>query len=96
MLSIIIPTFNNLNYLKLCLKSIEKNSKYDHEIIIHINDGSDGTLDFIKSKKTKFTFSKTNIGLCSSINTAVSLSVNKYNIFIVTMICTFVPVGMRL
>ena len=81
MLSIIIPTFNNLNYLKLCLKSIEKNSKYDHEIIIHINDGSDGTLDFIKSKKTKFTFSKTNIGLCSSINTAVSLSVNKYILY---------------
>ncbi len=81
MLSIIIPTFNNLNYLKLCLKSIEKNSKYYHEIIIHINDGSDGTLDFIKNKKIKYTFSKTNIGLCSSINTAVSLSVNKYILY---------------
>ena len=42
MFSIIIPTFNNLEYLKLCLKSILKNSKFDHEIIVHINEGNDG------------------------------------------------------
>ena len=41
----IIPTFNNLDYLKLCLDSIKKNSEYNHEIIVHVNDGSDGTLD---------------------------------------------------
>ena len=34
MFSIVIPTYNNLKYLELCLKSIKKNSKYDHEIII--------------------------------------------------------------
>ena len=28
MFSIIIPTFNNLEYLKLCLGSLEKNSKF--------------------------------------------------------------------
>ena len=49
MISIVIPTYNNLNYLKLCLKSLKKNSSFDHEIIIHINDGSDGTLNFVKS-----------------------------------------------
>ena len=51
MFSIIIPTFNNLDYLKLCLKSIYLNSKFSHEIIIYVNDGSDGTLDFVKKKK---------------------------------------------
>lgn len=51
MFSIIIPTYNNLNYLKLCLNSINKNSKYNHEVIIHINEGVDGTLDFLKKKK---------------------------------------------
>ena len=35
--SIIIPTFNNLEYLKLCIKSIRKNSLFDHDIIIHNN-----------------------------------------------------------
>ena len=42
MFSIIIPTFNNLEYLKLCLHSIKKNSLYDHEIIIHVNDDGYG------------------------------------------------------
>ena len=52
MFSIIVPTFNNLDYLKLCLNSIKKNSSYDHEIIIHINEGKDGTKDFLN--KTNF------------------------------------------
>ena len=46
MFSIIIPTFNNLEYLKVCLNSIKKNSEFDHQIIPHVNIGDDGTKDF--------------------------------------------------
>ena len=81
MISIIIPTFNNLDYLKLCISSIEKNSFSVHEIIIHINDGSDGTLEYVKSKKFKYTFSKNNIGLCTSINLASKLCETKYLLY---------------
>ena len=35
--SIIIPTFDNYEYLRLTLDSILKNSHYKHQIIIHIN-----------------------------------------------------------
>ena len=65
MFSIIIPTFNNFDYLKLCLKSIKENSHENHEIIIHVNDGSDGTYEYVKNNKFKHTYSSTNIGLCS-------------------------------
>ena len=61
MISIIIPTYNNLDYLKLCLKSLKKNSTFKHEIIIHINDGSDGTLNFVKSNKNKISMVLTGI-----------------------------------
>lgn len=81
MFSIIIPTYNNYNYLKLCVKSIKQNSFYDHELIFHINDGSDGTLDFIQNEGYKFTHSENNIGLCSSINKAAKLSNNKYILY---------------
>ena len=54
MFSIIIPTFNNLNYLKLCISSIKKNSKYNHQIIPHINIGNDGTKEFI-NRNDEFT-----------------------------------------
>ena len=57
MFSVIIPTFNNLNYLKLCIKSLIKNSKYKHELIFHVNEGSDGTLNYIKDNNFIHTFS---------------------------------------
>ena len=81
MISIVIPTYNNLNYLKLCLKSLEKNSSYKHEIIIHINDGSDGTLNFVKDSNFKHTVSNDNIGLCSSINKAAKLASSQYILY---------------
>ena len=81
MFSIIIPTYNNVEYLKLCIKSLIKNSKYKHEIIIHINDGSDGTLQFIKKEGYKYTSSIENIGLCSSINMAAKLSSKTYILY---------------
>ena len=70
MISIVIPTYNNLDYLKLCLNSIKRNSFKDHEVLLHINDGSDGSLKYAIDNNIKHTFSKENLGLCSSINTA--------------------------
>ncbi len=81
MISIVIPTYNNLEYLELCLKSLKKNSSFNHEIIIHINDGSDGTSDFIKANNYKHTHSNDNIGLCTSINKATKLVSNRYILY---------------
>ena len=54
MFSIIIPTYNNFEYFKLCLKSIKKNSFFNsHEIVAHVNEGIDGTYDFIKKNNIK-------------------------------------------
>ena len=76
-LSIIVPTFNNLNYLKCLIESIKENSIYNHELVIHINEGSDGTLNYIKENNIKFTHSHENIGLCKAVNNAVKKSSNK-------------------
>ena len=53
MFSILIPTLNNLNYLKLCIKSIKSNSNYNHDIIVHVNEGNDGTIKFFRKRKYK-------------------------------------------
>ena len=81
MFSIVIPTYNNYKYLKLCLSSIKKNSKYNHEVVLHINDGNDGSLNYAKENKIKYSYSKINIGLCSSINLASKLTTNKYLLY---------------
>ena len=78
MFSIIIPTFNKLNYLKLCIESIKKNSEYDHELLFHINEGTDGSLEYIKEKKYKYSYSKNNQGVCVAFNEAVKLAKNNY------------------
>jgi len=80
-LSIIIPTFNNLNYLKFFLRSLKVNSEFDHEIILHINDGSDGTLKYALENNMKHTHSKSNIGLCSSMNKAYSLTTTDHVLY---------------
>jgi glycosyltransferase involved in cell wall biosynthesis len=80
-LSIIIPTFNNFHYLKFFLRSLKINSEFDHEIILHINDGSDGTLKYALENNIKHTHSKSNIGLCSSMNKAYSLTTTDYILY---------------
>tara|TARA_Y200000002_G_scaffold330981_1_gene295936 strand:- start:523 stop:1377 length:855 start_codon:yes stop_codon:yes gene_type:complete len=80
-LSIIIPTFNNLRYLKFFLNSLKINSSFDHEIILHINDGSDGTLNYALENNIKHTHSPYNIGLCSSMNRAYSLTTTNYILY---------------
>ena len=81
MITIVIPTFNNLDYLKLCLNSLKKNSKYNHEIKLHINDGNDGTLNFAIKNKIYFTHTKNNIGLCSALNKVCSTVTNDYILY---------------
>ena len=81
MITIVIPTFNNLDYLKLCLNSLKKNSKYNHDIKLHINDGSDGTLDFAIKNKINFTHTKENVGLCSALNQVCSTINNNYILY---------------
>jgi len=66
--SILISTFNNLEYLKFTINSILNNSKYNHQILIHINEGSDGSLNFIRELNLEYSYSNKNIGLCSAIN----------------------------
>ena len=81
MFSIAIPTFNNLDYLKLTLKSLKKNTVLNYEVIIHVNNGSDGTKNYLDSLGIKYTFSKENIGLCSAINKVVKLANYNYVIY---------------
>ena len=78
MFSVIVPTFNNLEYLKLCLESLKKNSNYNHEIIIHINEGRDGTREFLSDKNYITTFSKKNDGVCIAFNKAVKKATKDY------------------
>ena len=74
MISIVIPSWNNLAHLKLCIESLKKYSRFEHEILVHLNDGSDGSLEWVKSQGIKYTQSAKNVGVCLSVNHLVALA----------------------
>ena len=78
MFSVIIPTYNNIEYLKICLNSLKKNSFYKHEIILHVNEGVDGTLEFLKKNNFKFSYSEKNSGVCVAFNNGAKLASQKF------------------
>ena len=81
--SILIPSWNNLAYLKLCISSIRKNSSFKHQIIVHVNEGIDGTLEWIKEQKDiDYSASKQNIGVCYALNTSATLAVTDYILYL--------------
>lgn len=66
--SILIPTWKNFSYLKLCIESIEKNSIYPHQILVHVNEETKDVVDYLISKQIQFTTSSENIGICKALN----------------------------
>lgn len=82
MFSILLPTWNNLELLKLCVHSIRNNSRFEHQIVVHINDGSDGTLDWVREQQIDHTYSPQNIGICLAVNEAAMLARHDYILYL--------------
>ena len=81
--SIVIPTWNNLPMLQLCIDSIRDNSQYRHQIIVHVNEGKDGTLDWLNAQPDiDYTFSRQNIGVCYALNVARTLMTSDYLLYL--------------
>jgi glycosyltransferase involved in cell wall biosynthesis len=89
MFSILIPSWNNLAYLKLCIDSIRRHSAFDHEIIVHVNEGTDGTLDWVRAEGIRHTWSKGNVGVCIALNDAASRATRDWMLYLNDdMFCT--------
>jgi glycosyltransferase involved in cell wall biosynthesis len=80
--SIIIPSWNNLPYLELCIKSIRQNSFYRHQLIVHINEGIDGTKEWLMQQADiDYTISDKNIGVCYALNISSELAYTSYILY---------------
>lgn len=81
--SIIVPTWNNLPHLQLLVKSIRDHSSFKHQIILHINEGFDGTIEWADSQEDVFyTQSDVNIGICKAVNLSAQLAETDYIVYI--------------
>ncbi len=81
--SILLPTWNNLPYLQLCIRSIQTHSERSHQIIVIINEGTDGTLEWVQSQEDlDYIYSDKNLGICTGLNEAVALAQTDYLLYI--------------
>lgn len=53
----------------------------ENQIIVHVNEGNDGTLEWVKSKGIDYTYSPQNIGICKAVNQASLLAKRDYIVF---------------
>jgi glycosyltransferase involved in cell wall biosynthesis len=81
--TILVPTWNNLELLKNCLRSIETHSSLQPQIIIIINEGKDGTATYVEqSTQYDYIHAQENIGICYGLNAARSLVQSDYVLYI--------------
>ncbi|NFF81660.1 methyltransferase domain-containing protein [Clostridium botulinum] len=82
--SIIILTYNNLEYTKVCINSIRKyNLNNNYEIIIVDNNSTDGTVEWIKAQNDlKYILNKENKGFPAGCNQGISIAKENNDIFL--------------
>jgi GT2 family glycosyltransferase len=80
--SILIPTWNNLPYLRLCIESLRKHSDFQHQIIVMVNEGQDGTHEWVSSQSDlDYIASPENIGICYGLNACRPLIKNPHVVY---------------
>ncbi len=70
--SIVIPTFNNLELTQQCLEAVARNTRTAHEIIVVDNASADGTREFLRQQQAagrlRAILNEENIGFAHACN----------------------------
>ena len=69
---------NLINLPEPNIESLKKNSNFDHQILVHVNQGTDGTLEYLKSINIEHTYTIENIGMPKALNLASKKAKFKY------------------
>jgi GT2 family glycosyltransferase/tetratricopeptide (TPR) repeat protein len=86
-ISIIIPTFNNLAYTQQCLESVEAFTPEEHEVIFVDNGSTDGTwqwvrMEMFKHPEYKLIKNDKNLGFPVAANQGAELATGDYLCFL--------------
>ncbi|WP_269013306.1 glycosyltransferase family 2 protein [Aquirufa nivalisilvae] len=81
--SILIPTWNNLAFLQNCIRSIRQHSTTSYQLVVHLNEGTDGSLEWIKEQgDIAYSHSEENVGVCYAMNAMRSLATADYLLYL--------------
>jgi GT2 family glycosyltransferase len=77
MISICVPSWNSLDYLKILYASFKCNTRLKYELIVHDNGSQDGTYAWCRNNNIILTRSEQNEGFCG-VNHALKLAKFSY------------------
>ncbi len=81
--SILIPSWNNLPYLTLCVNSIRQHSVVPFELIVHLNESNDGSKEWVEAQEDiAFSYSQKNVGVCHAMNAMRDLASADYLLYL--------------
>src|ERR1700704_5264800 len=82
--SVVIPSWNGKDLLKVCLTSLQKQTIKDFEIIVVDNGSTDGSVNYIKKEfpKIKDISLSKNTGFAYAVNQGIKVAVGEYIILI--------------
>ena len=82
-MSILIPSWNNLPILKWCIDALRKNNQIQTQIIVFINEGKDGTIEWVKEQADlDYVISPSNMGICYALNSCRSIIKADYLLYL--------------
>lgn len=65
-----------------CVESIRRHSAHPHQVLVHVNDGSDGTLEWVRQSGLIHTHSSSNIGICYAVNEAATKATHEWILYL--------------
>lgn len=83
LISIVVPTYNRKDYLRICLQALLNQSYTNNEIIVMDDGSTDDTCEMIKSEFPQVVyFYQENAGTAAAKNNAVTKAKGQYIVFI--------------
>jgi len=79
--SLLVPTWNNLAHLRLFVESLRRNSARGHELVVHVNEGTDGTREWLRAEGIAHTATDANVGICHAVNLAGARAKGEYVLY---------------
>jgi len=77
--SIILVSYNQINYTLECIQSVKNHTKVDYEIIVVDNNSSDDTVEkLIKDPDIKLIQNKENLGFPNAVNIGIKAAAGKH------------------
>lgn len=78
-LTIIIPNYNGISYLKRCFKSLQNQDK-EYLVVVVDNGSDDGSTEYVKENYPQHTLitNQENLGFSKAVNQGIKISKSKY------------------